>query len=104
MENTKKARRARKVKKEAEEYAAEDFRKRKLAESKNQADNLIYQARKLLQEYQDKIPQNLKEKIEEKIKELENVKNTAQSFEEIDDKIKELNQLLQEIGKSFYQK
>jgi len=93
-----------KLKKEAEEYAAEDFRKRKLAESRNQADNLIYQARKLLQEYQDKISQDLKEKIEEKIKELENVKNTAQSFEEIDDKIKELNQLLQEIGKSFYQK
>jgi molecular chaperone DnaK len=92
------------LKKEAEEYAAEDFRKRKLAESKNQADNLIYQAKKLLQEYQDKISQDLKEKIEEKIKELENVKNTAQSFEEIDDKIKELNQLLQEIGKSFYQK
>jgi molecular chaperone DnaK len=92
------------LKKEAEEYAAEDFRKRKLAESKNQADNLIYQARKLLQEFQDKISQDLKEKIEEKIKELENVKNTAQSFEEIDDKIKELNQLLQEIGKSFYQK
>jgi len=93
-----------KLKKEAEEYAAEDFRKRKLAESRNQADNLIYQARKLLQEYQDKISQDLKEKIEEKIKELENVQNTAQSFEEIDDKIKELNQLLQEIGKSFYQK
>jgi molecular chaperone DnaK len=93
-----------KLKKEAEEYAAEDFRKRKLAESKNQADNLIYQAKKLLQEYQDKISQDLKEKIEEKIKELENVKNTAQSFEEVDDKIKELNQLLQEIGRSFYQK
>jgi molecular chaperone DnaK len=92
------------LKKEAEEYAAEDFRKRKLAESKNQADNLIYQARKLLQEYQEKIPQDLKEKIEEKIKELESVKNTAQSFEEIDDKIKELNQFLQEIGKNFYQK
>jgi molecular chaperone DnaK len=92
------------LKKEAEEYAAEDFRKRKLAESKNQADNLIYQARRLLQEYQDKISQDLREKIEEKIKELENVKNTAQSFEEIDDKIKELNQLLQEIGRSFYQK
>jgi molecular chaperone DnaK len=93
-----------KLKKEAEEYATEDFRKRKLAESKNQADNINFQAKKLLQEYQDKIPQDVKEKIEEKIKELENAKNTAQSFEEIDDKIKELNQLLQEIGKSFYQK
>jgi molecular chaperone DnaK len=93
-----------KLKKEAEAYAAEDFRKRKLAESKNQADNLIYQARKIIQEYQDKIPQDLRNKLEEKIKELENIKNTAQNFEEIDDKIKELNQFLQEIGKNFYQK
>jgi len=92
------------LKKEAEEYAAEDFRKRKLAESKNQANNLIYQARKLMQEYQDKISSELKEKIENKIKELENLIESAQSFEEIDDKIKELNQLLGEIGKSFYQK
>jgi len=93
-----------KLKKETEEHAAEDFRKRKLAESKNQADNLIYQARKLVQEYQDKIPQDIKNKIEEKIQELEKVKISAQNFEEIDDKIKELNQLLGEIGKSFYQK
>ena len=93
-----------KLKKEAEEYAAEDFRKRKLAESKNQANNLIYQARKLMQEYQDKISSELREKIENKIKELENLIESAQSFEEIDDKIKELNELLGEIGKSFYQK
>jgi len=93
-----------KLKKEAEEYSAEDFRKRKLAEAKNQTDNLIYQARKLLSEHQDKIDPELKNKIEEKIKELENLKNTSQNFEEIEAKIKELNQLLAEIGKSFYQK
>lgn len=92
------------LKKEAEEYATQDFQKRKLTETKNQADNLIYQARKLLQEYSDKINQDLKNKLEEKIKELENTKNNSQSFEEIENKIKELNQLLSEIGKSFYQK
>ncbi|GIW67212.1 MAG: chaperone protein DnaK [Candidatus Parcubacteria bacterium] len=92
-----------KLKKEAEEYAAQDFQKRKLAETKNQADNLIYQAKKLLQEYQDKINQETKNQIEEKIKELENLKNTSQNYEEIDAKIKELNQLLAEIGKTFYQ-
>lgn len=92
------------LKKEAEEYATQDFQKRKLAETKNQADNLIYQARKLLQEYSEKINQDLKNKLEEKIKELENTKNNSQSFEEIENKIKELNQLLSEIGKSFYQK
>jgi len=91
------------LKKEAEEYAAQDFQKRKLSESKNQADNLIYQARKIIEQYQDKIDINLKSQIEEKIKELENVKNTSQSFEEIESKIKEFNQVLSEIGKSFYQ-
>jgi molecular chaperone DnaK len=92
-----------KLKKEAEEYAAQDFQKRKLAETKNQADNLIYQARKLLQEYQNKINPDLKNQIENKIKELEEVKNRAQNYEEIENKIKELNQFLSEIGKSFYQ-
>jgi molecular chaperone DnaK len=93
-----------KLKKESEEYAAEDFRKRKLAEGKNQADNLIYQATKLLQDYQEKINPELKNKINEKIKELETIKNTAQTYEEIEGKIKELNELLTEIGKNFYQK
>ena len=92
-----------KLKREAEEYAAEDFRKRKLAEAKNQADNLIYQARKLLQEYQDKLNEELKNKISVKIKELEEVKEKANSAEEIEEKIKELNQSLSEIGKNFYQ-
>ncbi len=91
------------LKKEAEEYAAQDFQKRKLAEARNQADNLIYQARKLLQEYQNKISEELKTRINEKIKELEETKEKAQRAEEIEMKIKELNQLLSEIGRSFYQ-
>ncbi len=92
-----------KLKKEAEEYAAEDYRRRKLAETKNQADNLIYQARKLLQEYKDKISEDIKNKIELKIKELEETKEKANSAEEVEAKIKELNQLLMETGKGFYQ-
>jgi len=91
------------LKKEAEEYAAQDFQKRKLSETKNQADNLIYQARKILEQYQNNIDSNLKSQIEEKIKELENLKNTSQNFEEIETKIQEVNQLLSEIGKGFYQ-
>lgn len=92
-----------KLKKEAEEYAAQDYQKRKLAEAKNQADNLIYQSRKILNEYQDKIPGDLKEKIESKIKELEEIKEKATSAEEIENKINDINQILSEIGKGFYQ-
>ncbi|MER3407120.1 MAG: molecular chaperone DnaK [Patescibacteria group bacterium] len=90
------------LKKEAEEYAAQDLMKKKLAEAKNNADNLIHQSRKILNEYQEKIPPDLREKIESKIKDLEEIKEKAQTPEEIENKINELNQLLGEIGRRFY--
>ncbi|GIW65105.1 MAG: chaperone protein DnaK [Candidatus Parcubacteria bacterium] len=92
-----------KLKKEAEQYAAEDTEKRRLAEAKNQADNLIYQARKILTDFKDKITDELKSQIEIKIRELEETKNTSTEAEKIENKIKELNEFLMNIGKNFYQ-
>jgi molecular chaperone DnaK len=89
------------LKKEAEMFAEEDAKKRKLAETKNQADNLIHQSRKLLNEYKDKIPQELYTQIEEKIKELEKTKE-SNNIDEIESKIKDLANLLSSIGKQFY--
>lgn len=90
------------LKKEAEEYAAQDMMKRKLAETKNQANNLVYQAEKILKEYQDKIDPGLKTKIEEKINKLNGLIETSNSVEEIEREMKELNELLSEIGRRFY--
>jgi molecular chaperone DnaK len=42
--------------KDAERYAAEDRRRRELAEARNQADTLIYQAEKALRELGDAVP------------------------------------------------
>jgi molecular chaperone DnaK len=92
-----------KLKKEAEQYAAEDSEKRKLAETKNQADNLIYQAKKILSDFKDKISDELKSQIELKIKELEEIKNSSTDVGKIEEKIKELNEFLINIGKNFYQ-
>jgi len=92
-----------KLKKEAEMYAEEDMRKKRLAETRNQADNLIYQARKILTEYKDKISENLRINIENKIKELENVKN-SEDINLIEEKIKELSVVLSQIGYQFYGK
>jgi molecular chaperone DnaK len=89
------------LKKEAEMFAEEDAKKRKLAETKNQADNLIHQSRKLLNEYKDKITQELYAQIEEKIKELEKTKE-SNNIDEIESKIKDLANLLSSIGKQFY--
>jgi molecular chaperone DnaK len=90
------------LKKEAEEYAAQDMMKRKLAETKNQANNLVYQAEKILKEYQDKIDPDLKTKIEEKINKLNSLIETSNSIEDLEREMKELNELLSEIGRRFY--
>jgi len=92
-----------KLKKEAEMYAEEDMRKKRLAETRNQADNLIYQARKILTEYKDKISEDLRVSIENKIKELENAKN-SEDINLIEEKIKELSVALSQIGYQFYGK
>jgi molecular chaperone DnaK len=84
-------------------YAEEDMRKKRLAETRNQADNLIYQARKILTEYKDKITEELRVNIENKIKELENAKN-SEDINLIEEKIKELSITLSQIGYQFYGK
>ncbi|MDM7202802.1 MAG: molecular chaperone DnaK [Thermodesulfobacteriaceae bacterium] len=56
--------------KEAERYAEEDRRKKELAEARNQADSLIYSVEKTLKELGDKVSEDLKRDVEEKIKAL----------------------------------
>ncbi|MEZ0343679.1 MAG: molecular chaperone DnaK [Caldimicrobium sp.] len=56
--------------KEAEQYAEEDRRKKELAEARNQADSLIYSVEKTLRELGDKVPEDLRKEVEEKIKHL----------------------------------
>ncbi|MHA1328930.1 MAG: Hsp70 family protein, partial [Promethearchaeota archaeon] len=57
--------------KEAQKYEEEDKRLRELIEAKNNADSLIYQTKKLMEENKDKILDNEKQQIEAAIKSLE---------------------------------
>jgi molecular chaperone DnaK len=90
------------LKHEAEAHAEEDVRKKRLAEAKNQAEQLSYQANKLLDEYKDKLSDDLKQRIEQKLQELTEAK-TKDDAELIENKIKELTEALSEIGRRFYQ-
>lgn len=90
-----------KMKKEAEIHATEDSKKQRLAEAKNNAENIIYQTRKILGEYGEKVPTDIKETIEQKIRELEEVKN-SDDVDLIESKIKELSQTVSQIGQQFY--
>ncbi len=56
--------------KEAEAHAEEDRKRRELAEARNQADSLIYSTEKSLKELGDKVPEDLRKEVEEKIAEL----------------------------------
>ncbi|WP_066923198.1 molecular chaperone DnaK [Murdochiella massiliensis] len=59
--------------KEAEQFAEEDKKKKELIEVKNQAESLIYQTENTLKELGDKVSEDEKKKVEEKITALKDV-------------------------------
>ena len=87
---------------QAEEYADADKRLKEEAETRNEADTLIYSTEKMLGEYEDKINADLRSKIQTK---LESLKNKTQdgSIADIKESIEELQQVVQQAGASIYQ-
>jgi molecular chaperone DnaK len=90
------------MKKEAEEHAEDDKKKKELIEAKNQADTLIYTAEKTLKDAGDKADSNLKGEVEAKVKSLKDVKDT-ENLEEIKTQIDNLNKALMELGSKMYE-
>jgi molecular chaperone DnaK len=58
------------MKKEAEEHAGEDEKKKELIEVKNQAEQIVYTAEKSLKEHESEIPEDTKQEITENINKL----------------------------------
>ena len=90
-----------KMKKEAEKFAEEDKKKKELIELKNQADTLIYSSEKALKDAGDKIKEDDKKSIEEKIKVLKEIKD-KDSVEEIKKSLESLSSEIQKIGAALY--
>jgi molecular chaperone DnaK len=88
--------------KEAEEHAAEDAEKKEKIEAKNQADSLIFTAEKSLKDAGDKVAEDVKKEVEEKISTLKGVLDSG-SKEDLETKTKELSESLQKVGQSMYQ-
>jgi len=57
--------------KDAEQHADEDKKRRAAADQRNQADTMVYQTKKLLQENGDKIPVKDKNEVEKAVEDLE---------------------------------
>ena len=90
-----------KMRKEAEEHAAEDSEKKDKIEVKNKAENLIYVAEKTIKDAGDKAKAEDKIAIEEKIKALKDILETG-SKEDLETKTSELSDVVQKVGASMY--
>ena len=86
---------------EAERFAKDDKEKRDAIDTKNQADSVVYQTEKQLKELGEKIPGEVKEKVEAKLQELKD-KIGSGSTQEIKDTMAALNQEVMQIGQSMY--
>lgn len=91
-----------KLKKEAELHKEEDEKKKGNIEIRNNAESLVYTTEKTLKDAGEKVPADLKLKIEDKAKELKEALK-SDDFGEIKTKTEELSQSLQEVGTHLYQ-
>ncbi len=85
----------------AEQYAEEDHRRREGAETRNQAESLIYQTEKLLQDNADKIPGDVKTEVETALAELKE-KLEGEDTAEIRTATEKASTAAQRIGTALY--
>ncbi len=91
-----------KMKQDAEAHAGEDEKKKKLVEVRNIADQAVYTAEKSLNDYKDKITDEIKSGIEAKVTALREVKD-KDDVTEIEAKTQELSAELSKIGEVMQQ-
>jgi len=92
-----------KLKKDSEEFAEIDKKKLEEAQLKNESDNLLYSAEKLInQDLKDKVTSEQKDKVNKLIQELKDA-ISANNVENIKTKMTDLRNALSEISVAAYQ-
>jgi len=90
------------MKQDAQVHAEEDKKKREAVETKNVTDTLLYTAEKTKKEFSDKMKEEVKKELDEKIDALTKVKDGGDT-DAIKKASEELSQTLQKIGAEMYQ-
>jgi molecular chaperone DnaK len=90
------------MRREAEQHAEEDRKRRELIEAKNQADNLVYSAEKTLKDLGDKVPDDMKQKVEDAAGKVREVKD-GEDINAIKKATETLTEVLQQLGQAAYQ-
>lgn len=86
---------------EAEAHAEEDKKKRETTDARNNLENTIYQAKKMPDEFKDKISDDDKKIVKEAVEKAEKSQN-SDSKDELESAQKELSEKIQEIGAKLY--
>ncbi|WP_195199487.1 molecular chaperone DnaK [Faecalispora jeddahensis] len=87
--------------KEAEQFAAEDKKRREEVDTKNEAENLCYSVEKLITDSGDKIEEADKTELNQKVSELKGMLNSA-SVEELKLKTEDLQKSLYAVSEKLY--
>jgi molecular chaperone DnaK len=87
--------------KDAERYREEDEKRKTQVETKNMAEQMVHQAKKLVKELGDKVPDDLKKEVEKKSEEL-NKAIEADDFAKMKSGAEELQQVIYKISEKAY--
>jgi molecular chaperone DnaK len=92
------------MKEDAERFADDDLKRKEQVESRNNADNMAYQAEKALEDLGDKVPDDIKSRVNDKVAEVHKVLEDQNADTETIKRVtEELSKVVQEIGAAAYQ-
>jgi len=91
------------MKREAQEHAAEDKKRKEEVDTRNQADTLLFQTRKQLEEFKEQLDDSMRSRLEEEAKRLEEaIKNNVAA--DIKSTMEQLNKTWNEASTQMYQR
>ncbi|NGN64636.1 molecular chaperone DnaK [Streptomyces sp. A7024] len=86
---------------EAEQYAEEDHQRREAAETRNQAEQLVYTTEKFLKDNEEKVPGDVKTEVEEAISDLKE-KLKGEDISAIREATEKVASTSQKLGQALY--
>lgn len=90
-----------KMKRDAKEHAADDKKKKESVDVHNQADSLVFQTKKQMEEMKDKLPGDAKSKLEAEIKKVEDA-ISSNNTDQIKSATESLNKVWNEVASQLY--
>ncbi len=87
---------------EAEQHADEDRQRREEAETRNQAEQLVYSTEKFLKDNEDKVPAESRTEVDAAITDLKSALEANASSEDLKAKTETLSTASQQVGQAMY--